>query len=179
MTTTTTTALSPQAHEVGGALVLIFSNQEEVARYSRGDLTRIEQRAIGNLVADFPRLNTEANVGALIWLTSFHGTKPGDINQLFEEYLEDDIYLVFEYLVEVGKRTIKSSAFVDENENTFGMVIDLLDFLRIHREVVTEDKRVASSEALDSLVVDLGGLEAIASYHTAELLQEALDHPKE
>ena len=173
------TALSPQAHQAGGALVRILSDEKEIERYSRGELTRIEQRAIGNLVARFPRLNTETNVGALIWLSSFHGAKPSDVSQLFEDYLEGDIYLVFEYLVEAGERTIKGSAYLADNEATYGTVVDLLDLLSILRDVTTEDQEVTSPEALHVLVASLGGLTAISSFHTPELLQEALDHRKE
>ena len=173
------TALSPQAHQAGGALVRILSDETEIERYSRGELSRIEQRAIGNLVARFPRLNTETNVGALIWLSSFHAVKPSDVSQLFEYFLEGDIYLVFEYLVEAGERTIKGSAYLADNEASYGIILELLELLSLHREVTTQDQKIESPEALHTLVVNLGGLSAISSYHTIELLQEALDHPKE
>ena len=177
-TGTSGNALSPLAQKAGGALARIFSDERELARYASSDLSRRQQRSIGNAVAEYPKLNTEAGVGSLIWLTSYHGVTMRQIRELFDDYLISDIELVFEYLIDSSVRTTADSIFVNENEEAIDTVEDLLKVLEAYR-VFEPDMPITSSEHLHDIVTRLGGLESLSQYDNHEDLREALDHRKE
>lgn len=174
-TASSNTALSTLAYEAGGALVRILSDPQEVARYANAALSDEQSYEIGDLVAEYGKLNTDGNVGSLIWLVSYHGVNVEDVEQLLEEYQPAYVYLAFEFLVEAGERTTAGTMYVGENEATFETVKSLVALLDIyHDSNYSNEREVRSPEQLSDLVTRLGGLPSIDEFHTIELLEDEL-----
>ncbi len=164
--------LSAPALRAGGALVRIMGDPKELKRYEANTLATKDQRAIGDLVAFLPELNTEPIVGGLVWLVSFHGESVSWIEELLEEFSVGEVSLVVEYLYEVGVRTRT------DNELSRDYVVGLLEFLRVYADAETMQD-VTSIESLDGLIKKVGGISAATDIDSVEHLLQALDERKE
>jgi len=175
--TSTELVLSPSARKAGGALARILSDSTEIARYASGDVKRKDARAIGDLVAAYPELNTDKSVGGLIWLLTFHGERIGEwTEELISEYSLDELLLVLGFLYDTGLRAGNGSFFLADNDETREYVPLLLELQRNFKAAqYGHDPELRSVDKLNWLVEALGGLSTLGDYDSPGRVTEALD----
>jgi hypothetical protein len=154
-----------------------MSDSTEIARYASGNVKRKDGRAIGDLIATYPELNTEKAVGGLIYMVTHHGESVGLwAEEQISEYSLDEFLLVLEFLYDTGLRVGADSTFMVENEDTREYVPSLLGLLRDYKEAKASlDPDIESVDQLNWLVEALGGLKTLGYFDSPARLTEALD----
>lgn len=182
MSATQTLVLSPRSQKVGGALMAIMGDSAELERYTAdgSDLAPIEQRAIGDFVADNTKFNTETGVGGLVWLASFHGQAMDRwLHDLSQEYKPEDLFLAVEFLFDIGARGAKGSLVPGKkrkqeqelaNGRTYVPIV--VNFVLAYREATGED--LVSPEYLYDIVHRFGGLDELDGFDTPARIEEFL-----
>ena len=174
--TSTELVLSPSAHKAGGAVAVILKDAKEIARYAAKDVTSKDRRAIGDLVAAYPELNSTKAVGGLLWLLSFHGERIGLwTEEQISEYSLEELLLVLELMYDTGVRTGEGSFFAVDNEDSRDYVPLLLELRRNYQEARSVlDVDIETVEQLDWLVEALGGFATLGDYDSPARVAEAL-----
>ncbi len=166
--------LSSTAAQAGGALVRILGDSTEIERFSYGNLKPASRWAIMELVDENRQLNSEKNIGVLIWLATFHDVAIGKwAIELVETYPLADISATFDYLYDNGARVDARSTYVSENENTAEDVIIILDLLQLHKELEGEFE-IRSAEQIDGLIDLIGSIRAAGDINSVEELKEIM-----
>lgn len=165
---------APMASNRTTALARIMGDrtvETQFAAYVLDDATRF---AVTRMVEENPDLNTEDRVGALLWLTTFHGEEIDRWHiELSQEYEMEDILLVIDFLFETAVRTKKGSMGEDSNADSRESVSQLLEFLELYRRLEAQPS-VRSVESFADLVDKLGGLNEVLDIDTVQKLESLL-----